>query len=160
MLLMIPIMWEGIIQLKENSDRSTVYQEAQIYADSLNKPLLVVGGPLGGKVRGTLGIRSHGYGDVCIDIDPGACIGAPEAVVGDIRSIPYSDKYFGAVFVSHVLEHLPTVEDCEMAIEELNRVADKAFLCVPSKASFFAWFVPDHHLWITESNGNLRIEQR
>lgn len=145
------IIWEGIQQVSEIEERRQVFDEAREYADCLGKPLLVVGAA---KFNFT-----HPPGDVTIDISPNVP-GAPAYDVADVRSIPYPAKYFGAAYVSHVLEHLPTVEDARTAFDELQRVADSVFLVVPHKSSILAWLHPEHHLWITSSNGGYIIEQR
>jgi ubiquinone/menaquinone biosynthesis C-methylase UbiE len=80
--------------------------------------------------------------------------------VADVRDIPYPGGYFGAVFCSHVLEHLPTPEDACQAIKEMERVADRVFLVVPHKSSIIAWLHPDHHLWVTVDGNSVTIEQR
>lgn len=150
-LLLGLLVYEGIIQLDELAERQRVFQQARDYADSVRKPLLVVGAPMFSV--------NHPCGDVTIDISPekaAMCNGE----VADVRNIPYPDKYFGAAFASHVLEHLETVKDARIAISELHRVADKVFIVVPSKWSLAAWLYPEHHLWLTPGNGSFIIEQR
>ena len=50
---------EGVIQLNELQERHQIFAQARGYADSVGKPLLVVGTPKHG--------FSHPYGDVTID---------------------------------------------------------------------------------------------
>lgn len=150
-LLVGLLVYEGIIQVDEFMERRRVFQQARDYADKVDKPLLVVGAPLFG--------INHPCGDVTIDISPekaAMCDGE----VADIRDIPYPGGYFGAAFASHVLEHLETIEDAQIAISELHRVADRVFIVLPSQSSISAWLYPEHHLWLTPANGSFIIEQR
>jgi len=92
-------------------DRQTQYNQARDEADRRGKPLLVVGGPYGdGIFRRTFRVKAHGLGDVCTDIDPQACEGAPRIVAANILDLPFADKEFGAVFVGHVFRHLHGTE--------------------------------------------------
>lgn len=125
------------------------------------KPLLVVGGPWGtNPLRRVFRVPSHECGDICLDINPAACEGCPALVEADIRQIPFGDGHFGAALASHVLEHLPTVEDCEQAIRELYRVADQVFVASPSKAHILSWLHPGHHLWIRQEEDGIFVESR
>lgn len=143
---------EGIQQAVEVKERRQIFQQARQYADSVGKPLLVVGAP-------KAITNYHGCGEVTIDINPDLntlC----DYEIADVRSIPYPDGYFGAAHVSHVLEHLPTIDDAVTALDELERVADKVFIVSPHKTSIFAWLYPEHHLWLTASGDGYIIEQR
>lgn len=150
-----------VVSARMWDERSRKWAAAQATARELNKPLLVVGGPWGSQISGRLfGIKAHGCGDMCTDVDPEACAGCPYTY-GDIRELPFADGEFGAVFCSHVLEHMPTPEDCVKAWAELHRVADEVLICLPPKTSVWAWLVPDHHLWVEQvSEDRLRIEDR
>jgi len=142
---------EGIQQMVETQEKRQVFNQARAYADSVGKPLLVVGAP---KLR-----FNHPCGDVTIDISPEMarfCDGE----IADVRNIPYPDHYFGAAFASHVLEHLPTIEDAFQALSEMERVADRVFIASPHKTSIMAWLNPNHHLWVTPSGDGYIIEQR
>lgn len=111
----------------------------------------------------TFKFPTHGCGDVCLDIDAGACKICGQAVeqaVADIRDIPYPDQTFGAAFASHVLEHLPTVADAKQALKELYRVANEVFIAAPSRQSFIAWLHPDHHLWVKVTPKGVLLTQR
>jgi len=142
---------ELICQMIEIKERRQVFNQARKYADSIGKPLLVVGAPKFG--------FNHPYGDVTIDISPD--IPTPfNYEIADVRQIPYTDKYFGAAHVSHVLEHLPTIEDACQALDELERVADKVFVVSPHKHSLMAWINPHHHLWVLPDGDGYIIEQR
>ena len=152
---------QAVVQVKMEMDRHTKYVAAQKVARRLSKPLLVVGGPWGvNSIRQVFRLKAHGCGDMCLDIDPNACEGCPYTY-GDIRNLPFADREFGAVFCSHVLEHMPTPEDCTQAWGELNRVADHVFICLPGKDCVAAWLAPGHHLWVEQVSGDLlKVEDR
>lgn len=142
---------EGVMALQQIYDRQKIFRQARTYADRVNKPLLVVGTPKWGLY--------HPCGDVTIDIGPGwgqAC----DVEIADVRDIPYPSEYFGAAYVSHVLEHLPTIEDAFIALDELERVADKVFTVSPGKGMIVNWAYPGHYLWVTPSGDGYVIEQR
>lgn len=143
-------IYEGLLQTVELTERHQIFKQARDYADSLGKPLLVIGTP---KWK-----FSHPYGDVTIDINPR--MGDGKIEVADVRDIPYSNRYFGAAFCSHVLEHLATIEDASQALNEMERVADRVFVVSPHKTSIFAHIHPNHHLWVTPSGDGYIIEQR
>ena len=154
-------LWQGMVMLGQTAERREKYELARQYADQVGKPLLVVGGPYGDSpFRCMLDLPAHGWGSVCLDIEAQACEGAPQVVVADVREIPFPDGYFASVLVSHVLEHLPSYGDCAQAVRELQRVADRVYVAGPSKQSFIAWLVPDHHLWVTQEDGVLYVEER
>jgi hypothetical protein len=145
------IVREGIQQGIELNERRQVFKQARDYANSVGKPLLVIGAP---KLR-----FNHPCGDVTIDISPEMakfCNG----LVADIREIPYPSGYFGAAFASHVVEHLATIEDAKAAFDEMERVADRVFIVSPHKSSLMAWIHPGHHLWVLPSGDGYIIEQR
>jgi hypothetical protein len=154
------LIYQAGIYLSEYAERKRVYGEAYNYAKAINKPLLVVGGPYGGNIiHKIFGFMPHGAGDICIDTDPSAC-GNSNFLQADIRNIPLPDKYAGAVFCSHVIEHLPSREDAILALRELVRISDAQFVLVPSKLNIRAWLHADHKLWIYENEGQLIIEER
>ncbi len=150
----------------ETVEREEVYRFARAAADASGKPLLVIGGPLGtNPLRRALNLPAHQWGDVTLDLDPGALEGAPagvRTVVGDVRKMRlFRDKEFGACMASHVLEHLPTLDDLERAVREMWRVADTVCIAGPAKTSPHAWLVRDHHLWVTQlSDGTVVGEAR
>lgn len=141
---------EGLLQAVELKERHQIFDQARDYADSVGKPLLVVGAPKWG--------FSHPFGDVTIDINPRR--GDGEVEIADVRDIPYPDSHFGAAFCSHVLEHLSTIEDAVQALDEMERVADKVFVVSPHKTSLIAQILPGHHLWVTPSGDGYIIEQK
>jgi len=156
------------------------YESAEKYAQAhresrmRGKPFLVVGGPAQSddaysdvawvqplvKAKSFFNIQAHGCGDVCTDIDPRTCEGC-NFIYGDITDLPFADKEFGSVLCAHVLEHMPDAETCQAAWRELHRVADTVFICVPPKSSIWAWFVPDHYLWVRHVGATvLEVEER
>jgi len=142
---------EAYVGMQGINERQMIFRQARSYADSIGKPLLVVGTPRWG--------FNHPCGDVTIDIQPGVgryC----DVEIADVRDIPYPSGHFGAAYVSHVLEHLPTIEDASRALDELERVADKVFTVSPDKNSLLAWGYPGHYLWINPSGDGYVIEQR
>ena len=142
---------EGIVQLNELNERRQIFEQARAFADSKNRPLLVVGTPKHS--------FTHPFGDVTIDNDPDR-LGQGNTELADVRNIPYPNHYFGAAYCSHVLEHLATTEDAFQALDEMERVADKVFTTSPHKTSIVAQLYPGHHLWITPSGDGYIIEQR
>jgi ubiquinone/menaquinone biosynthesis C-methylase UbiE len=144
------------LNIEEKQEREWAWAMAREVADALGKPMLNVGCGVGR-------LNGHKCGDVCLDLDPRRLqvCKAPVQVLGDVRSIPYPDSYFGSALVSHVLEHLPSADDAVSALNELGRVADYVFICVPSKNSLMAWTVPGHDLWIVPmATGAVLIEER
>ncbi len=150
-------VYSGIHYAIDLEERKAVFAEARAYADQSGKPLLVVGQPRSPRNP----FFNHPCGDMTVDTDPGVLLDCPQgSQIADIRSLPFAAGEFGAVFSSHVLEHLPTVADCEQALLELRRVADEIFIVVPKKTSLVAWLIADHHLWVTPTDGEFIIEQR
>lgn len=144
------------VTLAEHGERRSKYREAVAYSKMVGKPLLVVGGPYGG----VSWMKAHGCGDMCMDINPWACRGC-QTVVADIREIPFPSGFFGAAYASHVLEHLPTVEDARKAAAELYRVAANVFICGPGKMNLHAHLMPEHHLWVMQDKeGVIWVQQR
>jgi len=151
--------YQSLISISEFAERNRVYDAAKSYAQRLAKPLVIIGGNSNQIWGISLSIQIHGGGDLCIDIKPDACLNS-NYLYADVRNIPLPDKYAGAVFCSHLLEHLLTVYDAEIAWNEINRIADSVFVCYPSKLSIAAWIHPDHHLWVSSKNGEIYFEQR
>lgn len=150
-LLIGAAAFQAIQHVREVQERRNTFIQARNYADSIGKPLLVVGTPTF--------VFNHPCGDVTIDIAPSKAKWC-NTEIADVRAIPYPDQHFGSAFASHVLEHLPTVEDAYKALDELHRVANEVFVASPSKLSLPAWLHPDHHLWVTADGDDFIIEQR
>ena len=67
---------------------------------------------------------------------------APKWIVWDAnKRLPFSDRSFDVVFVSHTLEHL---KNWEFAIEEALRVGDKVVIVFPPSWAISNWLHPDH----------------
>lgn len=145
-------------------ERHDKFRAARRMADSLGKPLLVVGGPYGTSgIRKALSLPAHGHGDICVDLDWKSC-GNPAIghfIQADVRELPFEDGEFGAVFNSHILEHLDSCEDAFQAISEMHRVgAGAVFTCVPPKSQLAAAMAPGHRLWVEETGYGWRIQDR
>ena len=154
-------IWQIIIWILEIQDKNRKYRAACKFALKSSKLLLVIGGPWGVKsYRRLLGRPAHGNGDVCLDIDRRALEGHPCAVIASCTDIPFSDNSFGAIFSSHVLEHMPTTQIAEQAWAEMNRVAGSVFIAYPSRQSIAAWIIRDHHIWVWQKGGKTLFKQR
>jgi Methyltransferase domain len=155
------IIWQLSVWIDETRFKNKQYQTALAYARSKNKPLLIAGGPYGNRrIRHLLKIPAHGSGDFCLDINREAVDGHPNAVIASVTHIPFSDKTFGAVFASHLLEHLPTTTEGRQALAELNRTAEAVFIVSPSRQSISGWLHPDHHLWVWQKGETTHLKQR
>jgi hypothetical protein len=154
-------LWQLAVWMLEIREKNRKFRAATAEARDRRKPLLIVGGPWGGKqYRHWFKKPAHGGGDFCIDIDPRALRGHSGAAVASVTHIPFSDKVFGAAFASHLLEHLPTVGDARRAMAELNRVAEAVYLVCPSRQSIAAWVIPEHHLWVWQEGSRTFLRQR
>lgn len=131
-------------------------QKARAAANLSGKPVLNIGaGTPKSSVRAFL-LGPTTFGDINMDI------AAPQSVTctknrvcyGDIYSIPYPDKHFGAAIASHVLEHL---EDPNAALRELQRVADEVFVVVPKWWAPHTWAHPGHKWYINQNGAMTRI---
>ena len=160
-IIVAVIIWQLIIWMLEIRDKNRKYKAAFDSAKKSGKPLLVIGGPWGVKAfRRLLNKPAHGNGDVCLDIDRRALEGHPCGIVASCTNIPFDQKIFGAVFSSHVLEHMPTTQMAEQALAEMNRVAGSVFIAYPSRQSIAAWIIRDHHIWVWQKGGRTLLKQR
>lgn len=160
-LILIVAAWQLIIWMLEVRDKNNKYMAAVSAAKGSGKPLLVVGGPWGVKAfRRLFNKPAHGEGDVCLDIDRRAIEGHPCAVVASCTNIPFGDNTFGAVFSSHVLEHMPNTQAAKRALAEMERVAKSVFIAYPSRQSIPAWLIRDHHIWIWQKGDKTLLKQR
>jgi hypothetical protein len=111
-------LWEAAWWARRRARRSSVYQIALQHAQTLNRPLVVVGAPDGGVTSG------YGCGDQSIDLSTSTC---PNHLQCDITTtIPIADDSC-VVFVSCVLEY---VDDVDAAIYEINRISGGQFFVV------------------------------
>ncbi len=130
--------WDLIFQ---ELQRQTVFNQARETANRLQKPLLNAG--CGNWPRGIM------ESDVNLDISPHQDI--PNFVCGSVENMSmFTDKQFGAVFCSHVLEH---IKDVDRAKTELARVADYQFIITPLPLFLGAWLTPDHRRVFADSQG-------
>lgn len=160
-LVLAIALWQLVVWMVEIQDKNRKYRAASAQAESSGKPMLVIGGPWGGKqYRHWVNKPAHGGGDVCMDIDPRAIKDHPCGILASVTHIPCPDKTFGAAFASHLLEHLPTAEDAMQALAELDRVADAVYIAYPSKQSVGGWITAGHKLWIWQKGQTTFVEQR
>jgi len=143
--------YEGTIAVKESVERHKYWNQARQYADSVSKPLLVVG------------MKRHFWepdnGDITADIDPKVQQIAG-GVWADERELPFTDKEFGAVYNAHTLEHMGSAEEVEQAVNECLRVADKVFFICPSPYGIYSnLFCPAHklRLWFDQANNKIKV---
>jgi len=133
------LTWEAFWLAHALLERRSLYAKARKAADVVGKPLLVVGAPYG----------MYGCGDVVLDPkDTGEC---PNVVTESVESIPFPDKHFGAVFASHVLEH---VCHPQRALSELHRVADSVYIAWPRPWRTIAWANPGHTWLMGKKQGD------
>lgn len=124
--------WDGLNRLQE---RRTTFAKALATARHRGKPLLIVGLPYG-----MYGCGSAADGDVVLDLR--TLRQCPNQVQGSVEDLTrWSEKHFGAAFVSHVVEHTC---DPRRAVAELRRVADTVYMLYPPWWSLSAWLVPGH----------------
>ncbi len=148
-------LYQGAQFTFEHNERGELFEATHRAAVASGKPALVVGMP-----RGPFEYPcSTG---VTLDTDPQVLTDCPVGgVAADVRAIPYPAKHFGAALVSHVLEHLETIDDAALAWGELWRVADQVFIAYPRKTNLWAWMMLDHHLWVTPVSPQvLEVEER
>ena len=113
-------------------EKGKVFTQSKETAQSLGKPLLNAG-------CGNLYWKAINESDINLDNTPR---NVPNFVLGSVEDMwMFSNKQFGAVFCSHVLEH---TEHWEKALSELNRVADYAFIITPLPVWPQAWLHPAH----------------
>ena len=146
------VLWELRLGVQEHIERHQYYGIARAYCDEVGKPLLTIG------MQRWSGNPPDG--DYVIDTDP-AVMSVPGGIMGSVTEIPFPDKHFGVAYNSHVLEHLDTPEDIELAIVECRRVADYAFLLTPSPNSLYAnLFCPSHkfRLWYDKENNKILVK--
>jgi len=154
-------IWQLAVWLVETQDKNKKYRAAEAYARERGKPLLIAGGPWGTKqVRHWFNMPAHGSGDVCLDVDRNAIGNHPNGVIADVTHIPFSDKSFGAVFASHLLEHLSSPDEAKQALVELNRTAEAVFIAYPFRQSIGGWLMSDHHLWVWQKGNTTYLKQR
>jgi len=106
-----------------------IFNLAKKAARKTGKPLLNAG----------CGSKFTDLSDVNLDIVPKE---VPHFVNGDIQKLSvFKDKQFGAVYASHVVEH---VEDIDAALQELDRVAKNVYVITPFPLWPSVWICPSH----------------
>ena len=132
------MIWEI---LAEYLEKDLVFTRAREAADRLGKPLLNAG-------CGIWYWRAITESDVNLDE---TSRNVPNFVLGTVEDMSmFKDKEFGAVFCSHVLEH---VKDLGKARLELERVADYQFIITPSPLFLTNWFCPGHRRIFRDTGG-------
>ncbi len=151
--------WQLIVWFGEIRDKNRKFAAAKAQSSQTNKPLLVCGGPWGSKpFRRLLHMPAHRGGDYCLDIDRHAVDGEPNSVVASVTQVPFVDKSFGAVFASHLLEHMPDIATAKQALAELNRISDAVFIACPSRQSLIARMMLEHHVWVWQEDGRIYLK--
>lgn len=153
---------QAMVFVRSSVEANQKFKLAEQVALARGGPLVVVAGPYGSPILGQFfHLAFHGCGNICVDIDPRSCEGCPY-IYGDIRNLPLANGEAGSVFASHILEHMPNIEDEASAWWELHRISNgNVFVCMPRKDSLGGWLPSGHHLWVQESgSGTLKVEER
>jgi len=150
---------QAVAALGEVSERHRIYVDARSYSEAVGKPMLVVGRPI------------HSWEAPCspdytLDLSPdvlGVCpIGGIQA---DVRDIPLPTRSVGATAIFHVLEHLHSIEDLQVAWSELWRVSETVMVAYPRfwfarnvlHEDHWCWTRPEGEvLWVRERRGRHR----
>jgi len=104
--------------LSRLAERRGMYGRAIARAAETGKPLVVVGSPSSGVLRGS--VAQHKCGDLpCVDVAGCRVCGAPPADISEPGSIPTADGGC-VVLVQYVLEY---VDDIDGAWREITRAA-------------------------------------
>lgn len=124
-------------QVYNYADKLKVFKQARQTADRLGKPLL----NYGCKTAEPFASQSDLNVDIVPRNVPNFMLILPDGGV----HLPFQDKEFGAVFLSHVLEH---TENPPLLLQELNRISDYVFI-VYSQWWAIAQYIHPGHRWIT-----------
>ena len=117
--------WEGFFFFRQLDERRMVWEWAKRYREQTGRGILLIGkrwNPLH---------PPNSEADVVLDLRPDV-LELPNGVRASILDIPYPDKTWGVCVAEHVVEHMADVEDVRKAVSECVRVADYAFILVPS----------------------------
>ena len=113
--LIVLLVYEAGVQVKEWRERATVYSHAKDTATEAGVPLVVVGCP-----KFAL---HHGTGDVCIDLEHPFWCRCTNPVTEDVNNLGemFAEKSI-VLFTSHVLEHLEA-DEAVRVVNVIDRVA-------------------------------------
>lgn len=128
------VLNDAVLHDYEMRERKVVVGKAIAYAQSVNKPSLIVGTTKG----------RHQCGDVTLDTDPSVLTDCPLAgMVGSIYDLSalYRPKHFGSVAIMHVLEHL---EQPEEGLRQAMIVGERVYIAGPALTKLVSWLHPDH----------------
>lgn len=131
LIAMFPFIWIACEYIYEYDQKGKILKEAKMKAMELGKPLLNAG-------CGQLYWHAINEADVNLDNE---ARDVSRFVLASIEDIPYPDKYFGAAFCSHTLEH---ASDWRRGLSELHRVADNVYFIVPKPIWIGNWLNPNH----------------
>ena len=160
-ILAVIIIWQLAVWAWEIRYKNRQCSAAVEFSRKQHKPLLVAGGPYGGRPwRRRLKMPAHIMGDVSIDINSGAVEGHPNGIVATVTKLPFPDKTFGAALASHLLEHLYNIDEAKQALAELSRVAEAVYIAYPTRQSIGGWLIPDHRLWVWQKGDTVYLKQR
>ena len=125
--------------LANHSERKIYYKLAVDRATNIGRPLVVIGDPVKGVACGLFG-AAHGYGDVCVDIDPadGRCL--KKDALSYLKTLESNSC---VLYTSCVLEYVDKSEIDEI-VRELYRVtgSHKNLFVVHVK-----WYAPTAYLY-------------
>lgn len=131
LITLVSSFWVLIEKLYLIAERRQSVKKARIYAAYVSKPTL------------NYGCGDTDFGDVNVDIVP-RLVSNFVLIEPSPTQLPFPSKHFGAVICSHVKEHVPDPEALE---RELERVADRVFMVVPSPIFLWTWLWPEHR-WV------------
>jgi SAM-dependent methyltransferase len=132
--------WVIIEKLYLVAERRLSVKKARIFAAYVSKPIL------------NYGCGDTDFGDVNVDIVPRS-VSNFVLIKPSPAHLPFPSKHFGAVICSHVKEHVPDPEALEM---ELERVADRVYMVVPSPIFIWTWLWPEHR-WVFINGKALKL---
>lgn len=78
-------------------------------------------------------------------------------IVADVCALPFKDGVFDYVYTAHTLEH---IDDIDLALSELTRVAKKGCIIVPHWHWEGSWNYPFHRWLISVRNGKLVFRRK
>lgn len=144
---------------QRHNGRKKLFDLARKKADSIGKPLLVIGRPDGWTKDRTVRdgdtswakTGAHPCGDITVDIRPKDASSCPNYIQADASDLSMiKTDSVGAIFSSCTLEHIVNLPN---AYKEMIRVLSpngEIYSVLPQKWSIFAWLFPTHH-WVVET---------